>query len=320
MTDGMRAIAADLSWSEAPTPEPGPGQVRIRVRATAVNRADLVQHQGLYPPPPGASPILGLEAAGEIDAVGPGAAWSVGDRVTALLSGGGYAEQVVCAAGHALPIPAGLDFAAAAALPEVLATAHLNLWTEAGARPGERVVLHAGASGVGTAAIQLCKALGNPCFVTVGSDEKLARCLQLGADAGANRRAGRWADAARAWAPRGVDVVLDPVGGAYLEDDVALLATGGRVVIIGLMGGRSAPLDLGRLLVKRLRVIGSVLRSRSDAEKDRIVADLRRVVWPLVERGEVRPVVDRVLPIRAVAEAFAALSSDTTFGKIVLSL
>jgi putative PIG3 family NAD(P)H quinone oxidoreductase len=316
----MRAVGADLSWSEAPTPEPGPGQIRIRVRATAVNRADLMQHKGLYPPPPGASPILGLEAAGEVDAVGPGADWSVGDRVCALLSGGGYAEQVVCPAGHALPVPDELGYAEAAALPEVFATAWLNVWTEAGAQPGERVVLHAGASGVGTAAIQLCRALGNPCFVTVGSDEKLARCLELGAVAGANRKAGRWADAARAWAPQGVDVVLDPVGGGYLEDDLALLATGGRVVVIGLMGGRTASLDLGRLLVKRLRVIGSVLRSRSEGEKDRVVADLRRVVWPLIERGEVRPIVDRVVPITRVAEAFDAVAADRTFGKVVLSL
>jgi putative PIG3 family NAD(P)H quinone oxidoreductase len=316
----MRAVGADLSWSDVPTPEPGPGQIRIRVRATAVNRADLMQQKGLYPPPPGASPILGLEAAGEVDAVGPGAGWALGDRVCALLSGGGYAEQVVCPAGHALPIPDRLDFLQAAALPEVFATARLNVWTEAAAQPGERVVVHAGASGVGTAAIQLCRALGNPCFVTVGSDEKLARCIELGADAGANRKAGRWADAARAWAPQGIDVVLDPVGGGYLEDDVALLATGGRVVVIGLMGGRTATLDLGRLLVKRLRVIGSVLRSRTEAEKDRVVADLRRVVWPLVERGEVRPIVDRVLPVTRVAEALDLVASDRTFGKVVLSL
>lgn len=316
----MRAVGADLSWSDVPTPEPGPGQIRIRVRATAVNRADLMQQKGLYPPPHGASAILGLEAAGEVDAVGPSAGWAVGDRVCALLSGGGYAEQVVCPADHALPIPDRLDFTDAAALPEVFATARLNVWTEAAARPGEHVVVHAGGSGVGTAAIQLCRALGNPCFVTVGTDEKLARCIALGADGGANRKAGRWADAARTWAPQGVDVVLDPVGGGYLEDDIALLATGGRVVVIGLMGGRTASLDLGRLLVKRLRVIGSVLRSRTEAEKGRVVADLGRVVWPLVERGEVRPIIDRVLPIARVAEALDLVASDQTFGKVVLSL
>jgi putative PIG3 family NAD(P)H quinone oxidoreductase len=310
-----------LVASEIPKPDPAPGEVRLRVHATAVNRADLLQRLGQYPPPAGASPILGLEAAGVIDAVGPDVTgWSVGDRVCALLAGGGYAEFVTCPAGHVLAVPASLDLVHAAALPEVLATAWLNLFLEGGLQPGERAVIHAGGSGVGTAAIQLCCALGSPCFVTVGSPEKLERCLALGASAGAVRTAGRWADAASTWAPRGVDVILDPVGGSYLADDLSLLAVGGRLVLIGLMGGRHASIDLGRVLTRRLRLHGSVLRSRSHAEKTAIIAGVRRRVWPLLASGRVRPVLDRVLPITAVDEAFAALAADETFGKVVLQV
>ncbi len=309
-----------LTWTEVPTPDPGPGEIRIRVRATAVNRADLLQRLGHYPPPPGASPILGLEAAGEVDAVGLGAGWAVGDRVCALLSGGGYAERVVCPGSHALPILPGMTFEEAAALPEVLATAHLNLWGEGRLQAGERVLLHAGASGVGTAAIQLCRAFGNPCFVTAGADDKIARCIAIGAEGGANRRSGPWLAAVREWAPAGVHVILDPVGGGYLGDDLAALAPGGRIVVIGLMGGREAKVDLGRLLVKRLRIVGSVLRSRTDAEKTAIIHELAQDVWPLVARGEVKPIIDRILPIEEVEAAFLAVASDATFGKVVLTV
>jgi putative PIG3 family NAD(P)H quinone oxidoreductase len=310
-----------LAWDDVPTPVPGPGEVRIRVRATAVNRADLVQRAGFYPPPPGASPILGLEAAGEVDAVGAGVDFAVGDAVCALLAGGGYAEHVVVPAGQVLPIPSGMTAIEAAALPEALCTAHLNLVGEAGLVAGERVLLHAGASGVGTAAIQLCRVLGAPVWVTVGSRAKLESCVGLGAEGGADRHAGPWVAHADGWTQgHGFDVILDPVGGGYVEDDLRALATGGRLVLIGLMGGRTASIDLGRMLVKRLRLIGSTLRSRTVGEKSRIVARLRTEIWPHVAAGRIRPMVDTVLPLPDVEQAHVLVAKDANFGKVVLTV
>ncbi|MEM8768511.1 MAG: NAD(P)H-quinone oxidoreductase, partial [Pseudomonadota bacterium] len=240
----MKAIQVDgakLLWAEVESPALGVGEVRIRAHASAINRADLVQRSGGYPPPPGASPILGLECAGEVLEVGEGVdRVKVGDPVCALLAGGGYAEEVVAPAGQVLPVPEGLDFTQAAALPEVFATAYLNLFMEAGLQNGERVLLHAGASGVGTAAIQLCKVRNVESFVTAGQGEKIDRCLALGASGGWNRHDGSFVDAVKAWAPEGVVVILDPVGGAYLSDNFAVLAVDGRLVIIGLMGGAEA--------------------------------------------------------------------------------
>lgn len=306
---------------ERPAPAPGPGEVRIRVRAAGCNRADLVQVAGHYPPPPGATDILGLECAGEIDAVGPGVDPArVGERVAALLVGGGQAEQVCCPAGHALPIGA-LGWAQAAALPEVWATAWLNLVGEAALRPGERVLLHAGASGVGTAAIQLCRWLGARAWAVAGGAEKIARCVALGADGGTDRHAGDWRADARAWSEgRGVDVILDPVGGSTVADGVASLATGGRLVLIGLMGGREARLDLGRVLVKRLRLVGSTLRARPDEEKAALMAALAAGPWPDLLAGRLAPVIDAVLPLEEVAAAHARLAGDGTVGKVVLAL
>ncbi len=311
-----------LVWADTPAPDARAGHVRLRVRATAVNRADLLQRAGHYPPPPGASPVLGLEAAGEVlEAPADAHPWVPGARACALLSGGGYAEEVVVPAGHLLAIPPGLSFEEAAALPEVLTTAWLNLWLEAELAPGERVLLHAGASGVGTAAIQLCAAFGNPCWVTAGSEAKIARCRSLGARGGFVRHQGDFGQQVRAWTDgRGADVILDPVGAAYLSSNLRSLAPGGRLVIIGLLGGRVSEIDLGRLLVKRLRVLGSVLRSRTDAEKTRILVSLRERVWPRVEAGDIRPVIDRVLPIAAVEEAHEALARNETVGKVVLTL
>lgn len=307
-----------VSWGDAPAPEPGPGEVGLAVVATALNRADLAQRRGQYPPPPGASPILGLEASGVIASIGEGVTgWRVGDAACALLAGGGNAELVCVPAEHLMPIPAGVDPVAAAALPEVFATAWANLRGEAGLAPCERVLIHAGASGVGTAAVQLCRALRNPCFVTAGSDAKIARCVALGADGGAVRH-GDWEAAARAWAGGGVDVILDPVGGAYLAANQRLLATDGRLVLIGLLGGRAAPLDLGRMLVKRQRLIGSTLRSRSPAYKAAVCRALVAEVWPRIERGEIAPIIDRVLPAERIADGHAALERDETVGKIVL--
>ncbi|MFT5682457.1 MAG: putative PIG3 family NAD(P)H quinone oxidoreductase [Myxococcota bacterium] len=317
----MFAISDALAWTRHPDLHPAPGQIRIRVAAAGLNRADLLQHAGHYPPPPGASTILGLECAGVVDALGEGVSrWRIGDRVCALLSGGGYAEQVVCPADHALPVPEGLSMVQAAALPEVLATAWLNLYREAALQPGESVVLHAGASGVGTAAIQLCRLRGARCFVTAGSADKIARCVALGADGGHCRHDGDFVDAVKAWAPGGVDVILDPVGAAYLPDNQRILATDGRLVLIGLLGGRMGTVDLGRLLVKRQRLIGSTLRSRSDAEKAEIIAGIAAEVWPAVIAGEVAAVIDTTMPVAEVEAAHRLLSSNSTTGKVILTM
>lgn len=318
----MYAVAIEqgtLVWRPHDIPQPGPGEIRIRVVATAVNRADLLQVAGHYPPPSGASAIPGLECAGVVDAIGEGVErWRVGDAVCALLSGGGYAEQVVCPAAQALPCPSGLSLAQAAALPEVFATAWLNLVQEGGVELGSRVLVHAGASGVGTAAIQICKLLGADCYITVGSPEKLARCVALGAQGGHDRHQGSFLQAE--WAQEPFDVILDPVGAAYLSDNLRALALDGRLVLIGLLGGRTAEIDLGRLLVKRQRVIGSTLRSRSVQKKGEIMGALARQVWPAVATGEVVPVIHEVLPIQKVAQAHALLASNHTFGKVVLTM
>lgn len=319
----MNAIAVidgRAVWTATPDPVPGPGEVRIRVVTTAVNRADLVQRAGLYPPPPGASAVLGLECSGYIDGIGPGVtAWREGDAVCALLAGGGYAERVVCAAVQCLPVPDGLSVAHAAAIPEVFATAWLNLWDEARLQPGERVLVHAGASGVGTAAIQLCREAGNPVAVTVGGEEKAARARELGADLAVDRKRGPWIGDIAAWTEgRGVDVILDPVGGGYLVDNVKSLAIGGRLVVIGLMGGASGGLDLGRLLMKRLRVIGSTLRGRDPVEKGRILRGLQAAAWPAIAAGRIKPVICEEIGIEEVDRAHAIVASDATFGKVLL--
>ena len=311
-----------MRWEEHPTPTPGQGEVRISVHATAVNRADLLQRQGKYPPPPGASTILGLEVSGRIDAVGPGVTnYSVGQPVCALLSGGGYAEKVVVAEELLLPIPRGLSVIQAAALPEVVTTAWLNLWEEARLQPGQRVLVHAGGSGVGTMAVQLCAAFGNPVWVTAGTDQKIARCIELGAQAGANRHTESFAQKARDWTEgNGFDVILDPVGSNYLQDNLKSLAIGGRLVIIGLLGGRQGTVDLGRLMVKRQTIIGSVLRSRSNHEKGTILSRIRTRVWPEIERGAVQPIMDSVIPIEQVGKAHERVAANKTLGKVILTL
>ena len=314
----IRDVAGVLTWVAHPTPVPGPGEVRVAVRATAVNRADLVQRSGAYPPPPGASDTLGLECAGVIDAVGPGVHdRAVGDEVIALLAGGGYAEQVVCAASHTLPRGT-LTWTEAAAVMEVFATAWLNLKLEAQLQPGERVLLHAAASGVGTAALQLCAHWGNPVFATVGSPAKQAVCTGFGAERTHDRHQGDFLPAVQAWG--GADVVLCPVGAAYLHQNVLALRPKGRLVIIGLMGGREADLPLGPLLVKRLAVRGSVLRSRSVAEKDVVIDGLRSEVWPLLANGTCKPVIDQVFPIARAEQAHALVASNDTVGKVILEV
>jgi putative PIG3 family NAD(P)H quinone oxidoreductase len=322
----MKAVIVNsdssMSWAEAEQPQVSAGDVLIRVRATAVNRADLMQRRGAYPPPPGASSILGLECAGEVAAVGEAVTrWKVGDKVCALLSGGGYAEYALAPHGSVLPLPTGFSYEQAAALPEVFATAWLNLFIEAGLQPGEKVVLHAGASGVGTAGIQLCKAFGNPCFVTAGSDEKIQACVELGASAGSNRNSGGFLEQAAAFAGEGgVNVILDPVGGSYLQDNLKLLGMNGRLVLIGLMGGSKAEIELALMMMKRLRVIGSTLRARPVDEKAAVMQQLEELVWPKLVSGEIKPIVDTVFPIQDIEAAHDLVASDKTLGKVVLSV
>lgn len=323
----MRAIHVDgesLIWAEVEAPRLGPGEVRVAVACAGVNRADLAQRAGRYPPPPGASPILGLEVSGTIMEVADGVtAWAVGDRVMALLTGGGYAEEVVVPAGCVLALPAGWTFEEGAATVEVFATAWLNLLHEGGLarrEPGATVLLHAGGSGVGTAAIQILRQRGHRCFVTAGSGSKIDRCIALGAEAGHDRHTGPWREAVAAWAPGGVDMILDPVGGSYLEDNVASLALEGTLVLIGLLDGRHARLDLGRLLVKRLRLVGSTLRSRSDTFKANLLAEMQGELGTAWAARQVMPAVDRAFPVTEAAAAHAHVASNLTFGACVLTV
>lgn len=310
----LQGVEGQVEWCERPSPACDVGQIRVRVAAAGLNRADLLQRAGMYPPPPGSSDVLGLECAGVISEVGAGSAWQVGDRVCCLLAGGGMAEEVVVDARHALPVPQGLTLAEAAALPEVYATAWLNLYQLAALKPGEKVLLHAGASGVGSAAIQLCKAFGNPCWVSVGSAERLAYCESLGAQGGALR--GESLESLRDFAP--FDAILDPVGAAYAELNLALLARDGRWVNIGLMGGSKAQLDMALLLGKRIQLIGSTLRNRDDEFKAELLSDLAQHVWPLFAEGRLKPQLEQSFAAGDVQAAFAALASNRVAGKVVL--
>ncbi|MET9784071.1 NAD(P)H-quinone oxidoreductase [Nocardiopsis alba] len=309
-----------LAWSEVPDPVPGEGEVLVDVAATAVNRADVSQRQGNYPPPPGASEYPGLECSGTIVGSGPGVettGWAVGDRVCALLTGGGYAERVAVPVGQLLPIPKGMDPVEAAALPEVACTVWSNLVMAGRLRAGETILIHGGGSGIGTFAIQFARALGARVAVTAGSAEKLERCRELGAEITIDYRNESFSERMRA--EGGADLVLDIMGGSYLGANLRSLTTGGRLVIIGLMGGRTAELDLGRMLVKRLSVQATTLRSRPAAEKATIVSGVLEQVWPLVEKGDIRPVVDRALPLEDAAEAHRVMESSAHTGKILLT-
>ena len=323
----MRAVVYDqpgdesvLRVGEAPRPALGPDELRLRVVAAGVNRADLLQRQGLYPPPPGASPILGLECAGEVAEVGESVrGWATGERAMAILAGGGYAEEVAVPAGCALRVPDALSWEEAAALPEVFLTVYLNVF-ELGALSEHGVALvHGGGSGIGTASIQLVKAAGGRIVVSAGSDEKCERCRALGADVAVNYRSGDFVAACReATGGRGVDVVLDSIGAPYLARNLDALAVGGRLVLIGLMGGARAEIQLATLLVKRLSVVGSTLRARPPDEKAGIVARFWQRFGARIEKGELRPRVDRVLPLERAAEAHRAMQASEHFGKIVL--
>ncbi|MEU1133185.1 NAD(P)H-quinone oxidoreductase [Streptomyces sp. NPDC005900] len=310
-----------LVWAEVPDPVPGEGEVLVEVVASAVNRADLLQRQGFYNPPPGASPYPGLECAGRITALGPGVSgWAVGDEVCALLSGGGYAEQVVVPAGQLLPVPEGVDLVTAAALPEVTATVWSNVFMISHLRPGETLLAHGGSSGIGTMAIQLGKAVGAKVAVTAGSKEKLAYCQELGADILINYREQDFVEElARATDGAGADVILDNMGAKYLDRNVRALAVNGRLAIIGMQGGVKGELNIATLLNKRAAVTATSLRGRPAAEKASIVAAVREHVWPLIGAGHVRPIVDRTVPMSDTAEAHRVLEESGHIGKVLLT-
>lgn len=310
-----------LVWAEVPDPVAGEGEVLVEVAASAVNRADVLQRQGFYDPPPGASRHPGLECSGRICAIGPGVSgWSVGDEVCALLAGGGYAQRVAVPAGQLLPVPAGLDLVTAAALPEVVSTVWSNVFMVAGLRPGETLLVHGGSSGIGTMAIQLAKAVGARVAVTAGGKEKLARCAELGADVLIDYREQDFvAEVRAATGGAGADVILDIMGAKYLARNVEALAVNGRLAVIGLQGGAKAELNLGALLAKRAAITATSLRARPLEEKAAIIAAVREHVWPLIATGRVHPVVHGSFPMREAAEAHRVLESSAHVGKLLLT-
>ena len=324
----MRAVVTQgtggpevLSVSDVPDPSPGPGEVLLEVVAAGLNRADLLQRRGFYPPPPGASDVIGMECSGRVAALGDGVTgWSVGDEVCALLAGGGYAEQVAVPAGQLMPIPSGVDLVTAAALPEVAATVWSNVFMVAGLRPDETLLVHGGAGGIGTFAIQLAHALGARVATTGGTAEKLDFCRSLGADITIDYHEQDFVEVVReATGGRGADVVLDNMGAKYLARNVDVLALEGRLVVIGMQGGTKAELDLGTLLRKRGAVIATSLRSRPVEGKSAICAGVVEHVWPLVAEGQVRPVVHTTMPLADVVAAHELMESGAHTGKILLT-
>jgi putative PIG3 family NAD(P)H quinone oxidoreductase len=304
-----------LVLADVEDPQPAPGEVVVDVVATAVNRADLLQRMGFYNPPRGASPYPGLECSGVVRALGDGVTgWSVGDEVCALLAGGGYAEQVAVPAGQLLPVPSGVSLVDAAALPEVACTVWSNVFQLAALQPGERLLVHGGTSGIGTHATQLASVLGSEVTVTVGSSEKAARALALGAGRAVLYREEDFVAAGP------FDVILDNMAAAYLERNVEALAVNGRLVVIGMQGGLKGELNLSALMNRRAAVHATSLRARPAGEKAAIAAAVREHVWPLVEKGSVRPVVDRVLPLADVTEAHRVVEASEHVGKVLLQV
>lgn len=309
-----------LKLTEVPDPVPGPGEVLVDVAAAGVNRADVLQRMGFYPPPPGAPPYPGLECSGRIRALGAGVTvWQPGDEVCALLGGGGYAEQVAVPQGQLLPVPDGVSVIDAAGLPETACTVYATVFQQARLTPGETILVHGGAGGIGTMAIQLAKSFGARVICTAGTPEKLERCTELGADLAVSYVSDDFVSAVDVFTGgRGADVILDIVGGPYLARNVAALATGGRLLVVSTQGGSSAELDLQLLMRKRSSILASTLRARPPAEKAAIVAGVREQVWPLISAGRVRPVTDRVLPMADAADAHRVLERGTHVGKILL--
>ena len=309
-----------LKPAERPDPMPGAGEVLITVAAAGVNRPDVMQRRGRYPPPPGASDIPGLEVSGTIAALGDGVTgWNMGDKVCALVAGGGYATLCVAPAAQCLPVPASVELVAAAAIPETLFTVWTNMFDRGRLKSGETALVHGGSSGIGTTAIQLAVARGARVFATAGSDEKCRACERLGASRAINYRQDDFVEQVRALTGgRGVDLILDMVGGEYVARNLAALALEGRLVQIGLMGGEAAPIDFRRILGQRLTITGSTLRPRSVAEKGAIADALRQEVWPLLEQGRVKPIIYRTFPLKEAAAAHRLMESSEHIGKIVL--
>ena len=310
-----------LVWQDVPDPVPGPGEVLIEVTASAINRADLLQRQGFYHPPAGASPYPGLECSGHIGAIGAGVTgFAAGDPAAALLAGGGYAEKVAVPAGHVLPAPTALDLVTAGGLMETACTVWSNVFMLAGLREGETFLVHGGASGIGTMAIQLAHQLGARVFATAGAQAKLDVCRDLGADVAVNYRDEDFVERVREeTGGLGVDVILDNMGASYLQRNVDALAIGGRLAIIGLQGGMKGDLNLSALLMKRATVRATTLRARPPEEKAEIAAAMQDVVWPLVEAGRVHVVVDRALPMAEAAEGHRVIEAGGHVGKVLLA-
>lgn len=311
-----------LRWQEVEPPGYGPDEVLVDIHATALNRADLSQRQGKYPPPPGATNIMGLEMAGVIAQVGAEVTgWQVGDRVCALLPGGGYAEQVGIPANMLMPIPEGWSFEQAAGLPEVFFTAYLNLFLEGALKKGETVLIHGGASGVGTAGIQLAHQAGCRVIITAGTDEKTATCRELGADLAINYKQEDFAERIRAHSDGdGVDLILDMVGADYFERNIDLLKPYGRLVFISTLSGAKTELDIRKLMGKRLRIIGSVLRARPPAEKVTIKGRFMEQFWASISNGSIEPIIDSVYPIEDTEKAHQYMRENKNIGKIILSV
>jgi NADPH:quinone reductase len=308
-----------LTLVELPVPVPGPGQVLIEVAAAGINRPDLFQRAGMYPPPPGAPDVMGLEAAGTVVALGPDVTGvALGDLVTALLPGGGYAGHSVADAGSCLPVPQGLSLIEAAALPETVLTVWANVFERAALKPGETFLVHGGASGIGTTAIQMARAHGARVFATAGDAAKCALCEQLGAERAINYRTDDFEAVLRA--AGGADVVLDMVGGPYVQKNIDLMKDDGRIVQIAFLQGPSAQLNLMRLMLKRITLTGSTLRARSSAEKARLAGAVRQQVWPWIASGQLRPVIDSVFPLADAEAAQARMQAGTHAGKIMLDM
>lgn len=325
----MRAVVTNgfggpevMSIAEVPDPVPARGEVVIQVVAAGVNRADLRQREGCYPPPTGASPIIGMECSGRIIEVGQNVAdWRVGDEVCALLAGGGYAEKVAVPAEQLLPIPAGVSLRDAAALPEVHATVWSTVFMMAGLAENDSFLVHGGSSGIGTAAIQLAAHCGARVFVTAGTDAKLERCRELGADVAINYRTSDFvSEVARATHQRGIDVILDPIGGSYTQRGLAALALGGRIVCLGTQDDAIAKFDIRMLMAKRAAILGATLRARPLAEKAEIIRNVRAEVWPAIESGVIAPVIDRWLPLAQVDEAHRVVASSQHVGKVLIDV
>jgi NADPH:quinone reductase len=313
--EGGKGPAEALKLGDAETPTPAPGQILIRVEAAGVNRPDIIQRLGFYPPPPGAPATMGLEVAGEV--VHPAGRWKVGDRVCALLGGGGYAEFAACDARHALPIPAGLSATEAAGLPETVFTVYANVFEGGALKAGETLMIHGATSGIGVTAIQMARAAGAKVIATGRGQSKAAQALKLGADVSIDASAEDFEALAKE--AGGVDVVLDMVGGPYFAKNLAALKTGGRIVYIASLGGGTIELPIGAMMQKRATITGSTLRPRNADEKARLAAEVERVVWPWIEAGKVRTIIDQTFPLADAAKAHA-LMDEAHLGKVVLTV